>query len=95
MPNIFSPNGDGINDFWQVRVIGYENNINSYQCTIYNRWGTKIFLSGSANAAWNGKAPGGELCPADTYFYVIQYDAIGSTGNIKQDKLKGFVQLVR
>ena len=95
VPNIFSPNGDGINDYWQVRVIGYENNINSYQCTIYDRWGLKVFASNNINGGWTGRTTSGEPCPEGTYFYVLSYEAISSTGIIKQDKLKGFVQLVR
>lgn len=53
MPNAFTPNGDGINDFFH-----YKNDcqltISSYLCRIYNRWGQIVFETRDANEMWDG-----------------------------------------
>lgn len=67
IPNVFSPNHDGINDTWQITYL------NSYpECVvnIFNRYGQLIFHSGGYKTAWDGTNNGKEL-PVGTYFYVI------------------------
>ncbi len=66
-PNVFSPNGDGINDVWVI--IGLE----PYpECTveIYTRYGQPVFHSTGYNKPWNGSFNGKPL-PIGTYYYVI------------------------
>ena len=77
VPEGFSPNGDGINDF--LVIAGIENYpLNLF--TVYNRWGTKVYEGDAYNNTWNGKAtegltPGGDDLPAGTYFYTLNiYD---------------------
>ncbi|MBS1646908.1 MAG: gliding motility-associated C-terminal domain-containing protein, partial [Bacteroidetes bacterium] len=95
-PNIFSPNGDGINDAWQPIIHNYQYSLNSYQCTLYNRWGNKVFTNNSLTPGWSGKAPNGEAAPAGTYFYIIHYKATGnSQGTVQENSLKGFIELIR
>ncbi len=66
VPNIFTPNGDGVNDFFSVKILGFER----LEMEIYDRWGTMVF-SGANN--WNGKFLNkGENCPAGVYFYVVK-----------------------
>jgi gliding motility-associated-like protein len=67
IPNTFTPNGDGINDTWDIKNIdGYPN------CTvnIYNRWGAKVFSSIGYGKPWDGRYNGGNL-PVGTYYYII------------------------
>jgi len=66
--NAFSPNGDLINDVWNI------GNINSYpsmEITIYNRWGQTVWKSGKGYPVpWDGRSNGVEL-PMDSYHYII------------------------
>ncbi|MCX8112217.1 MAG: PKD domain-containing protein [Bacteroidia bacterium] len=68
IPNVFTPNGDGVNDVF--RVIG------SYDClqelTIYDRWGRELYTTRTAPFAWDGRLPSGEVAPEGAYVYVIR-----------------------
>jgi gliding motility-associated-like protein len=89
IPNVFSPNGDGVNDFWEI--LGTENFTDVY-VVIYDRSGQKVFESVNYNplSFWNGTFRG-KLMPTTTYFYTIELDR---TSPNKQ-MLKGSVTLVR
>ena len=69
IPTALSPNGDGVDDTWQI------DNISAYagnHVLVFNRWGSKIFDTagyGRANE-WNGTI-GGQPAPIGTYYYVI------------------------
>lgn len=68
--NGFTPNGDGINDFWIIDNIEKHPNSKVY---IYNRWGNKIFETSQYNNAsnkWDGKL-NGKAVTSGTYFYMI------------------------
>lgn len=80
IPNIFTPNGDGINDYFEI---GYDdghpiNNLNEYflshKLVIFNRWGRIVYESTNYQNDWDG----GKL-PDGTYFYVL--DCKGHTRN--------------
>lgn len=76
IPNSFSPNGDGSND-WFYPVIGNEGGVEGYYFTIFDRWGTQIFISETDNQGWDGFFKGQE-CPQDVYVYIFNYrDALG------------------
>ncbi|MBA4241337.1 MAG: hypothetical protein C0448_11460 [Sphingobacteriaceae bacterium] len=68
--NGFTPNGDGINDFWIIDNIDkYTNN----KVFIYNRWGNEIFSTSNydnTTNVWDGKA-NGQVITSGTYFFVI------------------------
>lgn len=67
IPNSFSPNGDGINDVWNIPALeAYpEARIN-----IYNRYGEKVFSSANGLKSWNGKYKGKEV-PSGVYYYSL------------------------
>lgn len=71
IPNIFSPNGDGINDFFQVKA----NSIRSFNGQIFNRWGRMIYTWddwNNYNSVWDGKIKGGsDASPGVYYYYII------------------------
>jgi gliding motility-associated-like protein len=67
VPNIFTPNGDGIND--ELTVI-YEN-IETFNGFIANRWGEILYEWKHIDAGWNGRTKGGVPVPSGTYFYVL------------------------
>jgi gliding motility-associated-like protein len=67
IPNVFSPNGDNINDTWNIRALKDFAN-----CTveIFNRWGQPIFRSNGYQQPWDGTYNGKPLAVA-TYYYII------------------------
>ena len=67
IPSGFSPNGDGINDFWQIVGIDKYPNTIVY---IYNRLGVKVFSSNNYKNDWNGFYNGNKV-PNGTYFYEV------------------------
>jgi gliding motility-associated-like protein len=86
VPNAFSPNGDGINDFFSPR----DTNLSFYTCKIYNRWGNLVFETTNPNQFWDGNYNGGD-CVDGTYFYLIE--AVGLDD--KKYLFKGFLMLAR
>lgn len=85
-PNVFSPNGDEINDEFRVAY----KSIVEFQGIIFNRWGTKIFEWTDIQKGWNGTLNGKPVSEG-AYFYVIR--AKGSDGIIYN--LKGDINLLR
>lgn len=66
-PNAFSPNGDGVNDFWKL------NHLESYPnviVDIFNRYGEKVFFSQGYSIPFDGNYRGKQL-PSGTYYYMI------------------------
>jgi gliding motility-associated-like protein len=89
VPNIFTPNGDGVNDEIQLKAV----NLVEITMEIYNRWGTPIYslTSDKGNLRWDGSNQFGEPAAEGVYFYVIQ--SRGSDGIVHEDK--GTITLVR
>ncbi|MCX7955369.1 MAG: gliding motility-associated C-terminal domain-containing protein, partial [Bacteroidales bacterium] len=69
VPNVFTPNGDGIND----EFIRHGKSIEEFECRIYNRWGRKVYEWNDITKGWNGKIDGnkGEASPG-VYYYIIK-----------------------
>ncbi|HOM37088.1 MAG TPA: choice-of-anchor L domain-containing protein [Bacteroidales bacterium] len=67
IPNAFTPNGDGINDTWEIQ------NIELYQdvtIQVYNRWGQIVYETCSPSQKWDGTSNSHPL-PSGTYLYII------------------------
>jgi gliding motility-associated-like protein len=84
VPNTFTPNGDGINDTWNISFL------NTYaNCTvdIFTRWGQKVYTSIGYGTPWDGTYKATAL-PMGTYYYII---------NLKNGTapLSGFVAIIR
>ncbi len=89
-PNIFSPNGDGINDTWNL-LVNFRNLVISADISIFNRWGEPVFGTKDLSIGWDGKNKSGLNCPDGTYYFAIIY-----TDRKKHQKtLKGFISLTR
>jgi gliding motility-associated-like protein len=87
IPNIFSPNGDGINDAFFIINTG----MSSLNCDIFNRWGQLLYTLTAPNQSWDGKTPNGDNAPDGTYMYILQAQGLDGK-SYKQD---GTVTLVR
>lgn len=84
IPNIFTPNGDGINDFWVISI----RRPQYFKLDVYNRWGRTVYESDKVNHAWDGtNFRNGEPCPDGVYFYIGRIVAFDGapyelTGNV-------------
>jgi len=87
IPNIFSPNGDNINDLFFIINTG----MSSLNCTIFNRWGQLLYTITAPSQSWDGKTPNGDNAPDGTYMYILQAQGL----NGKTYKQNGTVTLVR
>ncbi|MEO6902386.1 MAG: PKD-like domain-containing protein [Bacteroidia bacterium] len=87
IPNVFTPNGDGVNDLFTISGKGIE----SLHADIYNRWGQKEYEWNTINGGWDGRSATGLAAPSGTYYYMI--NAIGFDG--KKYVEKGSLTLIR
>ena len=67
VPNVFSPNGDGINDTWHIK---YLESYPGATIEVFNRYGQKVFNSTGYDVEWDGNLNGKAL-PIGTYYYII------------------------
>ncbi len=87
LPNIFTPNHDGINDIFTVNTAG----LSQLYCTLYNRWGMKIYDYNAIETGWDGRTFADNVAPAGTYYYT--FDATCLNG--KKREAHGFIVLLR
>ncbi|OJV54200.1 MAG: hypothetical protein BGO31_12660 [Bacteroidetes bacterium 43-16] len=86
LPNAFTPNGDGLNDFFEVPAGAFT--IRRFE--IYNRYGQLVFYAKENEHRWDGRFKGAD-CPADVYYYNLIIDFPDQTNEL----LKGDVTLLR
>ena len=90
IPNSFSPDGDGLNDYFLPREL-LSSGLTVFKMKIFNRWGEQIFTTDKIDGrGWDGKYDGKEQ-PMGVYVYVI--DAVFK--NKTRKNFKGNVTLVR
>lgn len=87
-PNAFSPNGDGINDTWQINGVDRHKGVG---LTIFNKWGQEVFNSPDYKNqyAWDGRNGNSKL-PEATYYFVISV-----LSNCTEFNQSGTVTIVR
>lgn len=92
IPNIFSPNDDGINDtFLPYNDCG--STLLSYELKVFSRWGRLVFETTSMDQGWNGQAKGENL-PAETYVYCLRY-TVSDDLDKEAEVLTGDVVIIR
>ena len=84
--NIFSPNGDGVND--TLKFVDPEGIYANNTLEIFDRYGNSVFQMDGYDSSWDGTGKNGEL-PKGTYFYILDLNGDGS------DVVKGWIQIVR
>ena len=88
IPNVFSPNGDNINDVFSVKTSGISN----LTCSIYDRWGLKLYDWNGTAGFWDGTdMKNGKTVSDGTYYYVIEATDIKH----KNHKYQGYLQLIK
>ena len=92
-PNVFTPNQDNNNDFFQALMpIKF---INSIELNILNRWGQVVFNSSNPEFKWDGIHQETQLeCPSGTYYFECLVSSIRLFG-FEEIVLNGYLQLIR
>lgn len=86
-PTAFSPNRDGINDVFRVKV---HDAVTHFRLAVYSRWGNLIFETDNPEEGWNGSQKGIDL-PAGTYLWMLTY----TDSKARAVKQQGMLVLVR
>jgi gliding motility-associated-like protein len=86
IPNVFTPNGDTKNDEFKINSVG----LKSLSCTIFDRWGLKMYEWEGIKGFWDGNTKTG-AAPSGTYFYILTY----TDQKDKSTTEKGFLTLFK
>ena len=89
--NAFTPDGDGLNDFFSPKAHNLED---GYRFYIYNRWGELIYQSEDVNQGWDGTYMGNP-CQIDVYVWKVYYSVEHPDGNPRKEQKTGRVSLIR
>ena len=80
VPNVFTPDNDGVNDFFRIEGI---NKCQDYEMLIYNRWGQLVFQTNLVHGnGWDGRSFTGEEVPEGIYFFLLRRNGESYTGNL-------------
>lgn len=88
-PNVFTPNGDGINDTYKLG--GSPSGLSDFSISIYNRWGKLIFDSDDPAFEWNGRVENSDA-GAGVYYYVGRYSHVCEGA---ENSVSGYFSLLR
>ncbi|MEL6656857.1 MAG: gliding motility-associated C-terminal domain-containing protein [Bacteroidota bacterium] len=90
MPNVFSPNNDGVNDrFGPQSPCG----LDAYEIMIFDRWGNQVWQSTNPSDGWNGRIKG-DFAAQGTYVWMINY-TVTENGILREAQKRGDVVLLR
>jgi gliding motility-associated-like protein len=84
IPNAFTPNGDNINDTWEIK---YLDDYPNATVEVLNRSGTRVFYSNGYSKAWDGRLSNANL-PMGTYYYII-------SPNSGRQPTSGYITIIR
>ncbi|MCX7862409.1 MAG: PKD domain-containing protein [Bacteroidales bacterium] len=84
-PNIFTPNGDGMNDVFVVKTNGYNN----FTLEIFNKWGVIVYTVTAKRPYWDGYSSAGIKVPPGVYYFHV------TSPDIKGYQLSGKILLIR
>jgi gliding motility-associated-like protein len=90
-PNVFTPNGDVFNEYFQVST---QSNIARYDLQIFNRWGEMSYESNDITKPWSGKLKNGQLASTGVYYYNIKIMCI-EDNKIFDNAFVGTIMLVK
>lgn len=95
VPNVFTPNGDGKNDFFNVvsnnNIGGVGDDVEVLDFKIWNRWGTLVYENENPAQGWDGTY-NGDPAPSDVYVYRVVYRKFPDTEEFVES---GDVTLIR
>ncbi|MDP4686822.1 MAG: gliding motility-associated C-terminal domain-containing protein, partial [Salibacteraceae bacterium] len=89
IPSGFSPNGDGLNDVWEIQ--GFNEN-RELALRVYNRWGDLIYFTDDLSKPWDGlDAQSGKLVQGGVYVYKLRFYA----GGDEVKEMNGEITVIR
>lgn len=86
-PNIFTPDSDGENDYFNFRDKG----LDILDCKIFNRWGNLVNTIDDPQGNWDGTDLNNHECPEGVYYYIIEY----SFNEVEFHSHSGYIHLIR
>lgn len=78
IPNLFTPNGDGYYDTWNIQYIGQQ----TFEVSVFDRWGVQLFTATSPEKVWKGVDTKGKEVANGIYFYTVKVGNKVYNGNI-------------
>jgi gliding motility-associated-like protein len=78
IPNAFTPNGDGINDFWNIKGSDFGPMI---WLQVFNRYGSLLYNEKNHSVKWDGTY-NSKRVPTGVYYYILKYDNKTFSGNV-------------
>lgn len=90
LPNTFTPNGNSVNDHWEIKGRGVE----SVQVLVYNRWGELIWEGNNIGESWNGTYKSREV-QQDVYVYKLVYSYFDVNESLKSKTRTGTITVIR
>jgi gliding motility-associated-like protein len=86
IPNVITPNGDGVNEHFIVTASG----VKTLEASIYDRWGIKLYSWSGISGGWDGKGKAGKTVSNGVYYYLI------TTSDFKGETkdYSGYVQVI-
>jgi gliding motility-associated-like protein len=85
--NAFTPNGDGVNDFFKIEGIY----LDQVSFVLFNRWGQQVYQTSSLTDGWDGRMSNGQSAPEGAYVYLLK--GVGYGG--QQIHRSGTITLIR
>ena len=109
LPNVFTPNGDGINDVFNALNMVDNPDLDPLNCPrfvqqvsfkVINRYGKEVYtyLSGGENSiliGWDGRSNKGDQLSSGVYYYIAEIDYEAISPALKKEVLNGWVQILR
>lgn len=86
IPNAFTPNEDGVNDFFYITNSGFSE----FNFSVFDRWGNQVYVTNNSAFQWDGKI-NGKNAPTDIYVFVFA----GKTIDGLEIRRSGTISLVR
>lgn len=71
VPNVFTPDDDGINDYFQLQEGFVPNSLTAFSIKVYDRWGQEVFASKDISFKWNGRVNDRPLTEG-VYFWIVE-----------------------
>ncbi len=90
IPNVFTPNNDGYNDYFYAVA----KNISKFKIEIFNRWGQVLAVLNSIDEKWDGTYKGRPVAEG-TYFWIADFEQINSRGVVEKKRLQGSLTLIK
>jgi gliding motility-associated-like protein len=84
LPNVFTPNNDGVNDYFEIAM----SDKSDFQIIVINQSNSVVFQSNSVNFRWDGRLQSGDPAPAGNYVYFISAKTLSGDDFVKSSALR-------